>query len=231
MSAGAGSVGIIGVTPEAAANAYRDLMMKCYEVRGRYKNPSVLLYTQPLIEHVSAFGNIEKWGLLIQDAVDVLVAGGADVIWMPANSSHLVADRVDFRGREFVNMINVAEKHIASISGKVLMLGTSLSVSESLYLRNRGVVEKVVRPCSEEQDKVHDIIINELILGGVSGESRKYILDLIERYAAQEGVNSIFFACTELPYFFNARELPLPVQDSVRVSLEHLVNEYLLGAT
>lgn len=217
-------IGILAVTPEGATKAFRDLSIKCYQIFGEYKNPEILLYMQSLDDHVNSFGDQCVWRRLIQEGVDTLCGSGCDLIWMPANSSHLVIDEINFGQTQFVNMVNDALAYLGTRSHKTLLMGTNISISEKLYLSDRYNLEHCVSLEQADQQRINDIIVKELILGRISDNSRGFILDLIKLYKVSHGIEEVFFACTELPCFFNERELGIKVSDSISVSIESLMS-------
>ncbi|MGB9154799.1 MAG: aspartate/glutamate racemase family protein [Alphaproteobacteria bacterium] len=217
------TIGILAVTPEGGAKAYRDLTIKFYEKYGNYVSPHVLMYMQPLIQHVQNFGNEDKWTELIQQGVDKLVGSGAQLLWMPANSSHLVANRINFKGVEFVNMVDVSVASLLASGQRPLVLGTTVSMSEKLYFKDKRMSDHCTKPNAEDQSIVNDIIIKELVPGNISADSRQFIRKLVNKHQVSDGITSVFLACTELPCFFTSDELGLPVQNSIDVSADCII--------
>ena len=177
------TIGIFAVTPEGAAKAYRDLTLRFYQKYGKYVGPHILMDTQPLIYHVQSFGDEERWTALVQGGVDVLIEGGADVIWMPANSSHLVMGNIEFKPAKAINMVDSSVDFLLASPGKPLALGTNLSMSEKLYFKKPEMLERCIRPNEGDRMKVHQIILQELVLGRISNESREFIRRLVKKHA------------------------------------------------
>ncbi len=212
------TIGILGVTPEGASKAYRDLSIAFYRTFGNYRNPNILLYTQPLERHVTSFGQEAKWIALLQEGIDTLIRSGAELIWMPANSSHLVVGQLDFKGIPFVNMVEASIDALAQTKETPLVLGTKISVSEKLYFKDPARLSHCMRPDEGEQEKINDIIVKELVVGSLSVESSDYLHDLVKRYT-DKGADSLFLACTELPCFLEDGAFGLPEKDSISVSI------------
>ena len=218
-------IGIFAVTPEGASRAFRDLSLACYRTFGDYINPEIILHMQNMEDHVKNFGQKDRWTILVQDGINVLLESGCDIIWMPANSSHLVAGDIDFGGARFVNMVDNATAYLRQDKRKKLLLGTDMSISDKLYLKDKNVCAHCVIPDEAQRQEITNIVIKELILGKISKASRQYILNLVKDYAENEAVEEVFFACTELPCFFTADDFPVTVNDSISVSIVHLMEE------
>lgn len=218
-------VGIIAVTPEGAAMAFKQLAGLSYDKYGKYRSPSLVMSARPLIRHVETLTSQDEWVGLLQDTINELVAAGADILWMPANSSHVAWDKLDMHGKRAVNMVNAAVDHIARDRGKPLLLGTTTSISEKLYLKDKAAITRAVAPNPKDQVRINDIIIKELVLGEISKTSRTYIKRLASRYAKSHGTDSLFFACTELPCFFTGKDFKLPIMDSLTIGARAVLHE------
>jgi aspartate racemase len=216
-------IGIFAITPEGGALAFQNLNRAFYNQIGRYQNPEIILYIQPLKNHVESFGHVEQWTELLQKGIDFFKNNHVDLIWMPANSSHLVINHIDFKGIEFVNMVSHSIDFLMKKSDqKILILGTSLSLSDRLYLKN-GQPSHIIVPDDKDKEFIDKIIFNELILGEISRESRAYILEMIQSYKVRDNINSVFFACTELPCFFDKNDVNLSIYNSINVAIDQLI--------
>lgn len=220
------TLGIFAVTPEGGAKAYRDVCMAFYKSLGSYQNPTTVLYTQPLIGHVENFGNKKIWHDIVQSGIDFLLNSGAKIIWMPANSSHLIIDEVRTGDATFVNMVDQSIASLKQDKRKTLVLGTNVSMSDQLYFKDKAGLDHCLIVEKEEQERVHNIILNELILGSISVASREFFKTLIEQYRKEKGVERVFFACTELPCFFKPNDFSISMDDSISVSIRSIVDLY-----
>lgn len=221
------TIGILGVTPEGASRAYRELVLSFYDALGAYKSPAIHMFTQPLYKHVDSFGDAESWIKLIQEGVDSLLKTGADLIWMPANSSHIVVDLIDFKGVDFINMVGLSIAHLKEGREKSLLLGTNISVSEKLYYKDKKLCGICLRLPTEQQDIINRIILEEMLLGRISEASRILVTDIVKKFCRENGVEKIFLACTELPSFFGENEFGLPTENSISVSIRQIIASYL----
>ncbi len=218
-------IGILAVTAEGAAKTYRDMHIAFYDKFGAYNNPTITMTMHPLIDHVNNFGDKNKWVLLIQKGIDDLIDQNVDLICMPANSSHLVIDEIDFKDVPFINMVEEAVNHLKNTTKNTLILGTKISLSESLYLKN--LPANCFVPKTDDIEKLNEIIVKEMVLGKLSETSRSFILNMIEENQKAHNIEHLFFACTELPCFFNNRDLPLPTLDSIQLLIKKVLTQCL----
>lgn len=218
------TVGILAVTPEGGALAFRDLSRAFYARFGAYHNPHIIMTMQPLIDHVESFGDAEAWTALVQAGINDLRRNGADIIWMPANSSHLVMDRIDLGHCLFVNMIDCAVEALKRDRRPTLVLGTNVSLSDKLYFRAPDKLTHCVPPDDADQQSVHALIVNELVQGNISRHVYQYIHELIDKHRRGDSIDKVFLACTELPCFFGRDELGIAIDDSISASIPAVIN-------
>lgn len=223
-------VGIIAVTPEGASRAYRELSLGYYDHFGRYVNPVINMITQPLIDHVNTFGDKSAWLKMIQDCLDKLESIGSNLIMMPANSSHLIYHGLTPKKSTILNMVDESICYLKSISAKKsLLIGTSVSLSESLYLKDTYIRDHMITMSQSEQDSIDDIIKNELILGRISKSSKRFIEEMVETYRKKELIDRVFFACTELPCFFNDNISGVEADNSLSILVSSVIDKTIIN--
>ena len=110
-------------------------------------------------------------------------------------------------------------------NSSLFILGTKISLSESLYLKN--LPANCFVPKTDDIEKLNEIIVKEMVLGKLSETSRSFILNMIEENQKAHNIEHLFFACTELPYFFNNRDLPLPTLDSIQLLIKKVLTQCL----
>ncbi len=186
----------------------------------------------PLIIHSINFhqfmNNPDGWEgrkRMLIDAALSLERAGADIIALSANTPHIVFD--DIRRAVNVPMLSIIDALIEEMKmkgvRKPLLLGTKTTMSSSFYtekLKDAGF--HVVVPEEEEQDEVNRIIFEELAFERM--DSRDHLIKLVERYAVEEGVDSVILGCTELPLAIKEGDVPVMVLDTARIHMEKLID-------
>ena len=71
-------------------------------------------------------------------------------------------------------------------------------------------------PSADERARIDDIIMDELVNGIFSDESRTYFQQVIGRLS-HEGCDAVVLGCTEIPLLINDTSSPLPTVDSTRI--------------
>jgi len=166
------------------------------------------------IEALQLAGNWDAAGDILADAAQSLHQSGAEAVMICANTMHLLAERVQHDLP--IPLIHIVDETGAEIQrrgvSKVLLLGTRYTMEKDFFklrLADKFNLEVLV-PESRERDEIHRIIYDELVRGVLSENSRKYLVELVEGFAAQ-GVQGVIAGCTEI-------ELLVKPED---VSIEH----------
>ena len=143
--------------------------------------------------------------------------GGAECLLLCTNTMHKVAPDIE-------KAIDIPFFHIADTLGASLksqgvetvgLLGTRFTMVEDFYaarLQERFGI-KVVSPVEDDISRLDKIIFDELCLGVVKDESRRYYQDAIDRLA-ERGAGGVALACTEIEMLIGPDDVDLPVFDT-----------------
>jgi aspartate racemase len=160
---------------------------------------------------------------MMMAGLEALALAGADFVVIPCVSAHGFLD--DLRRRTplpLVSMLEVMAEHVqgehpgVKTVGLLATTGTVQSGAFAEALGRRGV--EVLVPGSEDQLAVMSAI--HAIKGSPSPEAREgarsAVIAAAERLVTA-GAQAIVLGCTELPLVVGARDLSVPVLDSVLV--------------
>ena len=149
-----------------------------------------------------------------------LALAGAEFFICPANTNHVVFERVR-------DAVVIPWLHIASVVGeraanlgckRTLLLGTRTLMQSKVYdpfFDAKGIELRL--PEAAEQEEVNRMIYDELVRGKVVASSKTYVERLIDRYADQQQCDSVVLGCTELPLLVPDVKGSLSVLDSTRL--------------
>ena len=180
------TIGLLGGTSwESTAVYYALLNRGTSERLGPQRQPRILLHSFDFAE-IAASQAQGDWGALGQvyaDATRALVASGAEVLGICANTMHLVADEVraaagDAQLVHIVDATAVAAQRAGASS--VALLGSAYTMEQPFYLdvlRAHGF--DVVVPERDERAELQRIVYDELTQGIVRSESRRLLLDVV----------------------------------------------------
>jgi len=82
---------------------------------------------------------------------------------------------------------------------------------------------EIITPSEAEQDEIDRIIFDELMIGFYRQESKKRLLQIINKY----DVDGVILGCTELPLILSQKDTKIRLLDTVELHVEATLNYYL----
>ena len=82
---------------------------------------------------------------------------------------------------------------------------------------------EIITPSEAEQDEIDKIIFDELVIGFYRQESKKRLLQIINKY----DVDGVILGCTELPLVLNQKGTKIRLLDTLELHVEATLNHYL----
>ena len=146
-------------------------------------------------------------------ALEKLHGAGADFGIIATNTMHIVFDEVQRAVQmPLLSIVQATAEgiHEAGVK-KVGLLGTVFTMTEPFFrdgLAKSGL--KVVVPEPADQQRINDVIYQELCRGTILESSRLFFLDVINRLSAQ-GAEGIVLGCTEIPLLIEPQHCNLPL--------------------
>jgi aspartate racemase len=227
------TVGIIGgLGPESTIDYYRSILVR-YRARkpdGGY--PRILINSLDVDKGIAMLDAAR-----LDDLADYLVAGlesliraGADFGCMAANTPHLVFDAVQSRSPiPLLSIVRVARERAKALGLKrVGLMGTGFTMRASFYpdeFQRAGIA--LVIPKDAEREFIHTKYIGELLNNKFLPETRIAILRIAERMRAEDGIEAIVLAGTELPLLLRDSGSGIQFLDTTVIHVEAIVDELL----
>lgn len=227
----AGMIG--GLGPESTIDYYRSIIAR-YRARkpgGGY--PSIVINSLDVDKGIAMLdnGHLAELADYLSAGVEQLVRAGTEFGFMAANTPHLVFDEVQRRSPIPLLSIVHATSHRARTLGlrTVGLFGTGFTMRANFYpdqFQRGGIA--VVRPKESERDYIHKKYIGELLNNQFLPETRMEILRIAHRLKAEDGVEAIILAGTELPLLLRDSE-PSGIEflDTTAIHVEAIVDELL----
>jgi aspartate racemase len=226
-------VGLVGGTSWVSSeHYYRRLNLGVAEALGGSHSAPVTLWSVEFgemarLQHDGDWTGVAR---VLADAAGRLVDVGCEGIALAANTTHLVADdvRAVIDGAEFIDLIESTVKAATQYSS-VGLLGTGFTMRSSMFpdaFGKHGI--DVLVPSADEQQRVHDIVYDELTRDIVSDEARRYYLEVIDGLAAQ-GAQAVLLACTEQGLLLKNGDASVPLIDTTEVHCNALLDFILEG--
>ena len=156
--------------------------------------------------------------VLGREAVN-LEKSGADCLIMGANTVHIIAEQVEEKIHiPLIHIVDTVGQAAQKMKVKRIALTGTIYTMEGTFFQDRlkeiFQIETIV-PGKEERAEVHRIIFEELTLGIIKEESKKYLNDLYETMK-KSSVEAAVLGCTELGLLTGENDLTYPVIDSAK---------------
>ena len=214
-------IGIAACSAEGAALCYRTICTEGAQFLGPHAHPEVSVHTHSLADYTACLER-DDWagvGALMLASAEKLAAIGADFLVFPDNTVHQalpgIAERLP---RPWLHIAEVvAEEALGRGFRRLGLMGTRWLVASEVYpetLAARGLA--AVRPSAEDGAAVDRIIMEELVYGLVTSDSRARLREAVAALQA-EGCDAVVLGCTELPLILDDETSPLPTLDSTRL--------------
>ncbi len=228
------TLGIVGgLGPESTIEYYR-LLISSYQKRaGEKALPSILINSIDVYRGLAFLdaNQLDQLADYLAEAVRKLADGGADFGIISANTPHLVFDQVQARTR--LPLISIVEAACAEAKARGIarigLLGTRFTMQASFYpeVFSRNDVALVI-PNADEVAYVHDKYINELLKGVCLADTREGLERIIARMKAEDQVDAVLLAGTELPLILNeGAAAGVPLLDTTKIHVEAAVARLL----
>ncbi len=172
------------------------------------------------------------WDTLARILVEAgkgLVAQGAELLVIAANTAHVVADQVEaYAGAPVINMIDATAHRLEEVGvGRAALLGTAAVMEEDFYAERmaaNGI--DVVVPSEEARKEIDRIIFEELVFGEIDNGSHRTLVDTID-ILADQGAEGAILGCTELSLILDEDDARIPGFDTTRIHAEAAVEAAL----
>jgi aspartate racemase len=186
------------------------------------------------------FGNIQHFianqlwpeaGVYLAAKAQAAERAGAALLICASNTLHCVADK-------FTENLKIPFLHIADPTGqairaagltKVALLGTKATMSMT-YFRDYFQVKhalQVVVPDETDQQRLNQIIFEELVRGVIQLESKAFYLEVC-KHLQQQGAQGVILGCTEIFLLLSQQDMPdFPMFNTTALHVEAAVEAVL----
>jgi aspartate racemase len=209
-------IGILGgMSPESTTLYYEHITRTYTSKFGDYGYPEILIYSVNFQKFVDWQHN-GQWAeaaRAMAEALERLRGTGADFGLIATNTMHIVFDEVQRAVHmPLLSIIQAtAEAVLAAGLRSIGLLGTVFTMSEPFFregLERSGI--KVLVPDSGDQQRINNVIYQELCRGDIWDSSRQMFLENIDRLR-RRGAEGIILGCTEIPLLIEPQHCPLPL--------------------
>ncbi|KOF10249.1 aspartate racemase [Planococcus glaciei] len=223
-------LGMIGGTgPEATVDYYQSIIAKYQE---KTEDPESL--PEFLINSINMYkifellenNQTEELTDYLAEAVGVLEKGGAEFAVLTANTAHIVFEAVQQRAK--IPLISIVEESVQAADdmklGKVGLLGTKFTMENDFFQQVfNGRQKEIVVPTQQEQEFIHQKIVEELEKGVAKDDTKEAFLKIVSRMVEEDGIEGVILGCTELPMLIKPEDSVIPQLNTTEIHVEAIV--------
>lgn len=218
-----------GMSWESTIPYYRLINEGIKERLGGLHSAKIVLHSVDFheIEACQSKGEWDLAGDMLAQAALGLQKAGAEGIVLCTNTMHKVAHHIESRcGLPFLHIADATGRAITAQNvQRVALLGTRYTMEQDFYrgrLNAEFGIESLI-PEEPQRLRINQIIFEELCLGKITKESKRYYQQVIEKLQGQ-GAQGVIFGCTEIGLLLNQQDCPLPVFDTAAIHAADAVN-------
>jgi aspartate racemase len=227
----AGMIG--GLGPESTIDYYRSIVARYRARKPDSGNPHILINSLDVDKGLAMLdaGRLHDLADYVAAGVASLENAGADFAFIAANTPHLVFEEVQERSViPLLSIVRVTADRAKALGlKKVGLFGTGFTMRASFYpeeFQRAGIA--LVIPTEPERDFIHQKYIGELLKNQFLPQSGTEIMNIARRMQADDGVEAIVLAGTELPLLLrDAADQGIEFLDTTVIHVEAVVNELL----
>jgi aspartate racemase len=214
-------IGIVACSAEGAALCYRTICDEAPALMGRHMHPEITMHTHCLGEYMQYISRKDWPGVaeLMLSSASKLAKAGADFLISPDNTIHHAFERVaPLSPLPWLHIVDeVAAEAKSRGHRKLAITGTKYTMEGTVYQQKLPAAGfEYLVPDADERAHIDQIIMDELVNGIFTAESRTYFQQVIGRMSHQ-GCDAVVLGCTEIPLLIDDRTSPLPTLDSTRI--------------
>ena len=227
------TIGLLGGMSWESTDLYYQQINKLLQQRlGGLHSAKIVLVSVDFaeIEKLQQQGLWQQAGQYLAEQALNLQRAGADCVVLCTNTMHKVAAQIE--AAIDIPFIHIADATAKDISAQgieqVGLLGTAFTMQQDFYksrLEQQGIT--VMVPDSQDQQRVHQVIYDELCLGVINPMSKQDYIQIIEGLIA-DGAQGIILGCTEICMLIGDVKFDVPVFDTTAIHAIEAVNFALL---
>jgi aspartate racemase len=227
------TIGMIGgMSWESSAEYYKLVNEEIHQTLGGVHSAKSVMVSVDFaeVETLQKSGRWDEATQMMVAAARQVEAAGADFLLICTNTMHKMADEV--QAAVHIPLLHIAdaaaEAALAQGIHTVGLLGTRFTMQGDFYKRRLAdkFGLKVYTPVADDQDIVHNIIYDELVVGKILPNSKAAYQKIILKLAEQ-GAEGIILGCTEIGLLVQQSDCSLPLFDTTLLHA-HAAVQYAL---
>jgi aspartate racemase len=222
-----------GLGAESTIDYYRSIIARFRALKPGAGYPHVIINSLDVDRGIAMLdeGRLGDLADYLAAGTESLARAGADFGFIAANTPHLVFDEVQSRSAiPLLSIVRVTSDYAKELGlKKVGLFGTGFTMRASFYpeeFQRAGIA--MVTPRESEQEFIHGKYLGELLNNRFLPETRAEILRIAQRMKAEDGIEALVLAGTELPLLLRESGTPgIKFLDTSVIHVEAIVKELL----
>jgi aspartate racemase len=222
-----------GLGAESTIDYYRSIIARFRALKPGAGYPHVIINSLDVDKGIALLdeGRLGDLADYLAAGMESLARAGADFGFIAANTPHLVFDEVQSRSAiPLLSIVRVTSDYAKALGlKKVGLFGTGFTMRASFYpdeFQRAGIA--MVTPRESEQEFIHGKYLGELLNNRFLPETRAEILRITQRMKAEDGIEALVLAGTELPLLLRDSGAPgIKFLDTTVIHVEAIVKELL----
>lgn len=227
-------IGLIGgLGPEATVDYYKEIIRAFSRDNADLNYPEIIVYSVNMSEFIGLMKLKEynKAASFLLEKLEALKRAGADFAAITANTPHLLFDELERKSP--LQLISIVEATSMEAVNRKLkrpgLYGTGFTMNASFYpeVFKRSNME-VIMPDEAEKEIINQKLFSEIEHGIFKDETRKLLIDIIQKMKDEKQIDSIILGCTEFPLILNEPEYcGIPVLNTTQIHVNKIVEACL----
>ena len=229
-------IGIIGgLGPEATTEYYKQIIGLFNEANpgGSLNYPEIIIYSVNM-SRLIGYMNTEQYAEAIDymsSCIGKLEKAGAEFAAISANTPHQLFYEIQEKSNiPLISIVDSARAEAERLSLKRTgLIGTRFTMRASFYadaFAKSGI--EIIVPSSDEIKIIDEKLFTEMELGIFKDETRKIILNIVQRMISDDKIDSLVLGCTEFPIMFSEEKyLGIPFLNTTRLHVKEIVKRCL----
>lgn len=219
-----------GLGPESTVEYYQAIIAKYQERMGNQEVlPEFVINSINMYQVFEFIENDDLVGLTnyLVEAVETLEKSGAEFAIISANTPHIVFDQVQARVQ--IPLYSIVEETLGKAKqlelDKIGLIGTKFTMEHDFFKKPFTADGKeLIVPTSEEQQYIHQTIVDELEKGIVNETTKKKYLAIINDMVERDQIEGVILGCTELPMIIKEKDLEIPELNTTEIHIDRIVD-------
>ena len=224
-------IGLVGgLGPEATVLYYEGMVREAQKRFGRKYFPYLVINSVNAFEMMPMldtrdFDTLSEWLL---GHLRVLADAGAELAGIASNTPHIVFPRIESKSP--IPLIPImrgpVETAVEKKYSKALLMGTRFAMEGGFYQKAfEGSDTELLIPEDPDRERIHRIILDELIYGIIKDETRDALFDIVGKVADKTPLDAVILGCTELPIIMKPEDSDWPFLNTTQLHIETLIRE------